>query len=419
MKKIQLITVITLTMFLDLSNVSAYSCQKSLDQLVREIANEYGIDIALAFAIINQESGWRIKIVSNKGAVGLMQIMPSTGASFCRLSEQNLYNPEKNLRCGMRYFQHQWKQFDSIKLALCAYNAGPGRVKKLGNRCPSFPETQNYVKNILAAMKRGVKVTKRSQKCVTPGKKLPRFRPRKPAQPVSPPLFAHRDTTPFSVTPRVTTEPVKSTPSLFQYLERSQPIASREDRQAFSESTNRVPNTGQLHHLTEPEESPPLFADWDTTRFYSVSPKVNTEPLESTPPLFETIEVKQWWHIGSGDNDFGYTYEQIQDFLTQKGGDWRVPNVEELQRIQQFQQHIYMVEDRLINYLPYWTNQKTNNGYYYGYCFGHQSRCQHLGTGQTQSFFAHDGLAVLLVRNIKTNKEEYSSFGRKSCIFFD
>jgi len=117
-----------------------------------ETARRYKIDSSLLFAIVQQESAWNPKAVSHRGAIGLMQIMPRTGLDFCDLTEKQLYNPRLNLDCGTAYFARQLKNFGSVKLALCAYNAGPTRVRKLG-RCPKFKETTQYTRNILKKWK--------------------------------------------------------------------------------------------------------------------------------------------------------------------------------------------------------------------------------------------------------------------------
>ncbi|HDN27942.1 MAG TPA: lytic transglycosylase domain-containing protein [Thioploca sp.] len=113
-----------------------------------EIARQHHIEVSLLFAIVQQESKWNPKAISPKGAIGLMQIMPATGDDFCGLTEQQLLNPRLNLECGTAYFAKQFKAFGSVRLALCAYNAGPARVRKLG-KCPDFKETTRYVHNIL------------------------------------------------------------------------------------------------------------------------------------------------------------------------------------------------------------------------------------------------------------------------------
>jgi soluble lytic murein transglycosylase-like protein len=121
-----------------------------------ETARRYHIDATLLFAIINQESAWNPEALSPVGAIGLMQIMPGTGLDFCDLTEAELFDPTKNLDCGVRYFARQLKRFGTVKLALCAYNAGPSRVAKLG-RCPRFKETTHYTRNILTRWQGGVR----------------------------------------------------------------------------------------------------------------------------------------------------------------------------------------------------------------------------------------------------------------------
>lgn len=113
-----------------------------------EMARRYHLDATLVFAIVQQESSWNPKAISPKGAIGLMQIMPATAKSFCGLTEVELFDPQKNLDCGIRYFARQIKTFGSVKLALCAYNAGPTKVRELG-RCPRFQETTRYARQIL------------------------------------------------------------------------------------------------------------------------------------------------------------------------------------------------------------------------------------------------------------------------------
>ncbi len=122
--------------------------------LAWQAARRYHVDATLLFAIINQESQWNSNAISPKGAVGLMQIMPETGWKECGFNEEQLFNPQLNLDCGTRYFTQLFKQFGSVKLALCAYNAGPERVTQLG-RCPQYQETIRYTQSILAAWQGG------------------------------------------------------------------------------------------------------------------------------------------------------------------------------------------------------------------------------------------------------------------------
>ncbi|MDM8561704.1 lytic transglycosylase domain-containing protein [Candidatus Parabeggiatoa sp. HSG14] len=113
-----------------------------------EIARQHKLEFSLLSAIVQQESAWNPKAVSPKGAIGLMQIMPATALGFCGLSKEQLFEPRQNLECGTAYFAHQLKKFGTVKLALCAYNAGPTRVRRLG-RCPRFKETTLYTSKIL------------------------------------------------------------------------------------------------------------------------------------------------------------------------------------------------------------------------------------------------------------------------------
>jgi hypothetical protein len=127
---------------------------QTLDNMARLAAQKYKVDVSLVCAIINQESRWKQNAVSHAGAIGLMQIMPSTGRKACGLNTVELYDPSQNVNCGVYYFSEQLKRFGSEKLALCAYNAGPHRVKQYEG-CPPFKETMNYHRKILAAWQSG------------------------------------------------------------------------------------------------------------------------------------------------------------------------------------------------------------------------------------------------------------------------
>ena len=117
-------------------------------QLVVDKANQYGVDPDLALRVVKHESGFNPNAVSKAGAGGLMQLMPAT-AKDLGLSEQDRFDPEKNVDAGMRYLSKQIKDFGDVGLGLAAYNAGPGNVRKAGNQIPQFKETQNYVASII------------------------------------------------------------------------------------------------------------------------------------------------------------------------------------------------------------------------------------------------------------------------------
>lgn len=108
-------------------------------------ANKYGVPPLLALAVMRQESGGRQSAVSGKGATGLMQLMPATAREL----KVDPTDPLQNIDGGVRYLAQQLKTFGSPDLALAAYNAGPGKVRKFKG-IPPYQETQNYVKRIMA-----------------------------------------------------------------------------------------------------------------------------------------------------------------------------------------------------------------------------------------------------------------------------
>ncbi|AUI67985.1 lytic transglycosylase domain-containing protein [Beggiatoa leptomitoformis] len=120
--------------------------------LADQIAKKHGIDPKLFRAVITQESNWNPLAVSSKGAVGLTQLMPSA-AQDCGLTDIERYYPYQNLDCGAWHLARNYQEFQSIKKALCAYNAGANRVRRLG-ACPPFRETEQYVNNIMAIWQR-------------------------------------------------------------------------------------------------------------------------------------------------------------------------------------------------------------------------------------------------------------------------
>lgn len=107
---------------------------------------EFGVDPILIKAIARVESCFHIKAVSSAGAKGVMQLMPATAGDY---GVYDLFDPEKNIRTGVLYFAEMYKKFNyNHKLALAAYNAGPGAVAHY-NGIPPYPETQRYVKKVL------------------------------------------------------------------------------------------------------------------------------------------------------------------------------------------------------------------------------------------------------------------------------
>ena len=110
---------------------------------------ELGIDPALALSIAKSESGFRHEARSSGGAVGVFQLMPSTAK---RLGV-NPYYLSDNIKGGLMYYKKLYNMFGSTELALAAYNAGPGVVKKY-NKIPPIGETKKFVSNIMSEYNR-------------------------------------------------------------------------------------------------------------------------------------------------------------------------------------------------------------------------------------------------------------------------
>jgi len=93
-----------------------------------------------------EESAGDPLALSNKGAQGLMQLMPGTARE---LGVNDSYSPGQNLQGGANYLARMLSKYDgNLDLALAAYNAGPGNVEKAGNQIPNFPETRRYVQAV-------------------------------------------------------------------------------------------------------------------------------------------------------------------------------------------------------------------------------------------------------------------------------
>ena len=122
--------------------------QHRLQSLASQAAYQYGVDRRLFHALITQESAWNPYAISRKGARGLTQLMPLTGKSECGLDHHALFDPKLNLYCGAYYLGRLLRRFQSVELALAAYNSGETRVARLG-RVPNIRETRRYVRKIM------------------------------------------------------------------------------------------------------------------------------------------------------------------------------------------------------------------------------------------------------------------------------
>lgn len=111
--------------------------------MARDAARQHGIPEDLFLRLVQQESNFNPRAISSKGAIGLAQLMPGTARDL-RVDPND---PAQNLEGGARYLKEQYRTFGNWRLALAAYNAGPGAVQKHGG-IPPYRETRNYVKKI-------------------------------------------------------------------------------------------------------------------------------------------------------------------------------------------------------------------------------------------------------------------------------
>jgi soluble lytic murein transglycosylase-like protein len=116
----------------------------SVQDLVTSAANKYGVEPSLALGVAKTESRLDPNALSSKGAVGVMQLMPSSFPGV------NVYDPETNIDAGVGYLAQLLNKYNGdTTLALAAYNAGPGKVNQYGG-VPPFPETQNYIDKVMS-----------------------------------------------------------------------------------------------------------------------------------------------------------------------------------------------------------------------------------------------------------------------------
>jgi soluble lytic murein transglycosylase-like protein len=114
-------------------------------EIIEHGSRQSGLDAALIAAVIAEESGYAATAVSPKGAQGLMQLMPATQVD---MGVTDPFDPQANVDAGSAYLRTQLDTFGTLELALAAYNAGPGNVRRYRG-IPPFPETRAFVRRVL------------------------------------------------------------------------------------------------------------------------------------------------------------------------------------------------------------------------------------------------------------------------------
>lgn len=147
-KKIVLVAIVMMS-FLSM-DVQAAVTEDVVKETIVKHSIELGIDPALALSIAKKESGFRHELKSPHGAVGVFQLLPSTANRM----GYNPYYLSENIKAGLTYYKMMYKMFGSTELALAAYNAGPGNVKKFGGAIPPYSETKRFVNIIMQDYKK-------------------------------------------------------------------------------------------------------------------------------------------------------------------------------------------------------------------------------------------------------------------------
>ena len=122
--------------------------REKVEVMIREVSARYSVDPALVRAVIETESNWNSKAVSNKGALGLMQLVPGTAR---QLGVNNAFDPQQNIDGGVHYLRTLLERYNGdLDKALAAYNAGPGAVDRAGG-VPRYRETREYVQKVTSS----------------------------------------------------------------------------------------------------------------------------------------------------------------------------------------------------------------------------------------------------------------------------
>ena len=139
------IAAIALMTMTCLQSVSAQVTEDMVKEKIVKHSIEMNVDPALALSIAKKESGFRHELKSRHGAVGVFQLLPSTANRM----GYNPYYLSENIKAGLTYYKMMYKMFGSTELALAAYNAGPGNVKRHGGKIPPYAETKRFVNVIM------------------------------------------------------------------------------------------------------------------------------------------------------------------------------------------------------------------------------------------------------------------------------
>lgn len=138
-------------------SATAADLRKLYDPVIKKVAGKYRIDPALVHVIIRAESNYDSFAISDKGAMGLMQLMPATALQY---GVKNVFDPSQNIEGGVRYLQDLVKLYNGhTKLVLAAYNAGQEAVRKYKG-IPPYPETKAYIGGITQSYKKPSVLTK-------------------------------------------------------------------------------------------------------------------------------------------------------------------------------------------------------------------------------------------------------------------
>ncbi len=120
--------------------------REEVDRVIREVTRKHGLDEKLVRSIIRAESNFDSWAVSDKGASGLMQLMPETASAY---RVKDVFDAKENMEAGVKYLKHLMAEFNrNLTLVLAAYNAGPSAVRNY-HGIPPFAETHEYIRQVL------------------------------------------------------------------------------------------------------------------------------------------------------------------------------------------------------------------------------------------------------------------------------